>query len=265
MTQRNYLFATGADDVALTRLIATAAKVTGFLRGAPGGPLPGWYRAGDGNKDFIQTMHQRVLQTYPKAGAVYATTRSWNNLTWQPVYLAVIAVHVHGALPELSGMSQSRQNLDVDGFRLPSGPQFEGSVEEMIERAGKELRAMADVMLAELNAVAKLRQVPANRLLADWISNLMIRLGHYRPELTIEERMGYAELWLKAMGLEGLADLDVLTLDGGRRVLIRKRKGCCLDYLIMPDHYCISCPKQDDGARIRRQRHAAIAEGETAG
>jgi hypothetical protein len=47
---------------------------------------------------------------------------------------------------------------------------------------------------------------------------------------------------------------------GERQVLIVKRKGCCLDYLITPDRLCATCPKQDDAVRIARQVANALAE-----
>jgi siderophore ferric iron reductase len=260
VTTRNYLFATNEHDVALTRLIATVASASGFMKGTPGGLLPGWYRAGSENKDFIEALVGRLSLTYPAAGQPYYAARSWNNLIWQPAYLAVIAVHLHGALPELGQMSQSRQNLDMDGYRLPPGPQFEAPLEVMIERAGRDLRALADVMLVELNEVTKLKRLPALRLLADRMLGLMVRLGQYNPELTIGDRRRFCALWLEAMGLTGQGTLEVLNLDDGRQVLITARKGCCMDYLAFPDIYCTSCPKQDDHIRIARQRDAAVAE-----
>jgi siderophore ferric iron reductase len=260
VTTRNYLFATSEHDVALTRLIATAASASGFLKGAPGGLLPGWYRAGAGNRDFIEALVGRLALTYPAAGQPYYAARSWNNLIWQPAYLAVIAVHLHGAVPELAQISQSRQNLDMDGYRLPPGPQFEGPLEVMIDKAGRELRALADVILVELNEVTKLKRLPAMRLLADRMLGLMVRLGQYDPELTIDQQRRFCALWLKAMGLTGQGELELLDLDDGRQVLITARKGCCMDYLAFPDRYCASCPKQDDDIRIARQRDAAVAE-----
>ena len=260
MTTRNYLFASNEHDVALTRLMATAASVSGFMKGAPGGPLPGWYRAGAGNKEFLETLIGRLALTYPDAGQPYYAARGWNNLIWQPAYLAVIAVHIHGALPTLAEISQSRQNLDVDGYCLPAGPQFEGPVEAMIEKAGREMRVLADVMLGELSAVTKLKPLPAKRLLADRMLGLMVRLGQWKPELSINEQRRYCGLWLEAMGLTGQGDLDVLDLEDGRQVLITTRKGCCMDYLAFPERYCASCPKQDDDIRIARQRDAAVAE-----
>jgi siderophore ferric iron reductase len=260
LSNRNYLFAADAEDVALTRLIATAAAATGFMKGAPGGPLPGWHHLGQDNRPFLETLYQRLEQSYPKAGQPFYAVRLWTNLMWQPAYLAVLAVHMHGAVPQISGMSQSRQNMDIDGFRLAPGPQWRGSTEEMIARAGAELRVMADAVLAEINTVTKLKRLPALRLLTDRMLGLMVRLRHYRPELGVEDQLRFCALWLEAMGLTGHGDLELLTLAGGQKVAISARKGCCLDYLAFPDTYCATCPKQDKAVRIARQRANVEAE-----
>jgi siderophore ferric iron reductase len=257
---RNFLFALDSDDVALTRLLEAAARVTGFMKGAPGAPLPGWHAAGADNEALLRDLYARTEATYPAAGQPFYAVRLWTNLIWRPAYLAVIAVHVHGALPPLSGLSQEVKGIDISGFRLPAGPQQKGDVESLIARAATELRMLADGMLAEIRVVTKLKRVPAMRLLADRMLGLMIRLRDYVPGITIAEQRRYCALWLAAMGLEGQGDLETLELVDGRQVLIIARKGCCLDYLAFPDAYCSSCPRQDDAVRIRRQRDEAIAE-----
>lgn len=260
MTARNYLFAPNAEDVALTRFIALGAQATGFLKGAPGGHLPGWYTPGEDNAGFLRTLYGRVEASYPKAGQPFYAVRLFTNLMWQPAYLAVIAVHLHGALPVVTSLSQSRQNVDVDGYRLRPGPMLEGDVETLIAAAGRDLRAMADSLLVEINALTKLKRVPALRLLTDRMLSLMTRLPHFRPGISVDEQKRFCALWLEAMDLVGMGTLETLELDDGRKVNIVARKGCCLDYLAFPDTLCASCPKQKDSVRIARQRANAIAE-----
>ncbi|MNW13803.1 hypothetical protein D3C71_2118500 [compost metagenome] len=62
------------------------------------------------------------------------------------------------------------------------------------------------------------------------------------------------------MGLSGQGRLELVVAPAGQRLLIVKRKGCCLDYLIDPDRYCASCPKQDEVLRVARQTANALAE-----
>ena len=260
MTARNYLFAQSSDDVALTRFIALAGSATGFLKGAPGGHLPGWYSLGQDNKAFLEGLHERLAVSYPEAGQPFHAVRLWTNLMWQPAYLSVIAVHLHGALPAVTTLSQARQNLDVNGYRLAPGPQLEGSTDELIAKAGRDLRAMGDAVLAEINGVTKLKRTPALRLLADRMLGLMVRLKHFRPEIGVAEQYRCCELWQAAMGLEGHGGLETLDLPDGEQVAIMARKGCCLDYRAFPGRYCASCPKLDDYERRNREGTNIMAE-----
>lgn len=263
-TARNFLFAASQDDVALTRLLATLSKTTGFLEGAPGGPLPGWYVVGADNSAVFETLYSRLAANYPDAGQPFYATRIWTNLFWQPAYVAVLAVHIHGALPQLSTMAQSVKNIDISGFRLAPGPQMPGDTETLIREAGAQLRVMADVAFAELSQFTRIKRVPALRLLADRVIDLIRRLGHFAPETTVAEQKRYSALWLAAMGLEGQGSLEEVELEDGTATVILARKGCCLDYLAFPGAYCRSCPKQDDAVWRARQIETANAERSSA-
>src|SRR5690606_3105019 len=147
-----------------------------------------------------------------------------------------------------------------DGYRLLPGAQTSGPVEALIEVAGGQLKAMAAVMLEEVNAQVKLRPMPARRLFADRMLGLMVWLGQRRRDLPQETIDAYAAQWLAVLGLTGQGDLEPVFAPDGRRLLIVRRKGCCLDYLMAPDRYCATCPKQDNATRIARQTANALAE-----
>lgn len=261
-TTRNFLFGADDDAVALTRLLATLHRATGFLQGAPGAPLPGQHVAGSDNRAFLETLYARLQETYPHAGQPFYAVRLWTNLMWQPAYVAVLSVHAHGGLPAFARMAQSVRGIDVNGFRLPSGPQIKDDTERLIARAGTELREMADTVLGEINTLTKLKRVPALRLLTDRMLGLMLRLNHFVPGTGQAEQRRFCALWLDAMGLTGQGDLETIALQDGREVLLIARKGCCLDYLAFPGTYCASCPKQDDDVRLGRQIRDALAEME---
>lgn len=258
---RNFLFAPDSADVALTQLLATARRVTGFMDGAPGAPLPGWYQPGGDNRAVLENLHGRLATAFPDAGTAFHAVRLWTNLVWQPAYLAVIAVHVHGAVPDLRTMTQAIKGIDISGFRMVAGSQHRAAPEAMIAQAGADLRALANEMLGEINAITRLKPITALRLLADRILGLMLRLEHYAGlDAAGQKRM--AALWMEATGLTGQGDLASLSLQDGNEVLILERKGCCLDYRAFPGRYCSSCPKQDSKIRISRQTDEAIAERE---
>lgn len=257
---RSYLFAQDSGDAATTRLIATAAQLTGFMKGEPGPPRPGWYRQGADNAAVLAELHAALAATYPKVGSAFYAVRLWTNLIWQPAYLAVIAAHIHGAMPDLSSLSQMRRGIYVDGYRLVPGPQAGGPVDALIENGGSQLKVMILAMLDEVNAVARLKPLPARRLLADRMLSLMVWLSQRRRDLAPGVIQAYSDRWLAVLGLTGQGDLEPVTGPAGQRLLIVKRKGCCLDYRIDPDRYCATCPKQDNALRIARQTANALAE-----
>ena len=257
---RSFLFAQNTGDAATTRLIATAAQLTGFMKGEPGPARDGWYRPGADNSIMLGQLHAALASTYPAAGPAFYAVRLWTNLLWQPAYLAVIAAHIHGAMPDLTGLSQQRRGIYVDGYRLLPGEQTSGPTEELIDNAGAQLKTLGAVMLAEVNTLVKLKPLPAKRLFADRMLTLMVWLSQRRRDLPPEMIEAYAAQWLAALDLTGQGGLEPVTAPDGRRLLIVKRKGCCLDYLIDPDRYCATCPKQDNAVRVARQTANALAE-----
>lgn len=256
---RSFLFAQDQGDAATTRLIATAAERTGFMKGEPGAAREGWYRPGGDNGALLAELHAALAATYPGAGPAFHAVRLWTNLIWQPAYLAVIAAHIHGAMPELGGLSQQRRGIHIDGYRLVPGTQRAGPVETLIADGGNQLRVMTAKMLDEVNGLTKLRPLPAGRLLADRMLSLMVWLGQRRRDLPNETIETYSQQWLEVLGLTGQGTLEPVEA-AGRRLLIVRRNGCCLDYRIDPDRYCATCPKQDDAVRVARQTANALAE-----
>ncbi|KKB06939.1 hypothetical protein VE25_19975 [Devosia geojensis] len=235
-------------------LIALSRKVTDFLDGEPGGPPPDWYRVGGDNSAVLGALHAELARTYPEAGPPLWAVRLFTNLLWQPAYLAVIGVHFGGVLPDLHAVSQRCAGIHADGYRLGADPVAGLGEDEMIARAGAQLKAMAGELLAEVNALEKLKRLPARRLLADRMLGLMTFVQRKRPQLDPKVISGWCARWLEAMDLAGQGDLEAVRLKDGREALIIKRKGCCLDYLIPPGVYCASCPKQPDALRIAHQR-----------
>jgi siderophore ferric iron reductase len=241
------------------RLVREARAVAEFLDGAVGTPIPGWYAPGFDNGAVLTSLYRALADRYPQAGQPLWAVRVWTNLVWQPAYLAVIAVHFSGMAPVLSGMSQRWVGIHIDGYRIADEPISGLPCYALIDRAGADLRAFCDGLLAEINAITRLKRLPALRLLADRMLGLMTLLQRQRPDLPAATIRAYSERWLAAMGLTGQGDLESLFLPDGREVLVIARKGCCLDYLIEPDAYCTSCPKQTDAVRRQRQRESAIA------
>src|SRR5690606_13594225 len=132
----------------------------GFMKGEPGAPRPGWYRTGADNSAPLAELHAALAAHYPAAGPAFYAVRLWTNLIWQPAYLPVIAAHLHGAMLDLSGFSQQRRGIYIDGYRLMPGAQSSGQVEALIADGARQLSALTAAMLDEINRHTKLRPLP---------------------------------------------------------------------------------------------------------
>jgi hypothetical protein len=135
LAQRSFLFGTDDADTATTRLIATAASATGFMKGEPGRAQAGWYQPGADNSAVLGALRDQLALAYPAAGPALWAVRLWTNLLWQLAYLSVIAVHLQGAVPDFGGLSQARSGIYIDRYRLVAAPMWSGPTEAMIERA----------------------------------------------------------------------------------------------------------------------------------
>lgn len=257
---RSFLFAQDSGDAATTRLITTTAQLTGFMKGEPGMGREGWYQPGADNSAVLAQLHAALAATYPKAGPAFYAVRLWTNLLWQPAYLAVIAAHLHGAMPDLSSISQIRRGIYIDGYRLVPGAQTAAPLDMLIDQGGNQLKQLAALMLDEVNVETRLKPLPARRLLADRMLSLMVWLSQRRRDLPLDAIQIWSAQWLAVLGLTGQGDLESIATPDGRRLLLVRRKGCCLDYRIDPDRYCATCPKQDNALRLARQTANALAE-----
>jgi siderophore ferric iron reductase len=225
--------------------------------GTVGGHAPGHITPQRDNGDAIAGLVAALESENPEGGKGFWALRAWTMLTWQPAVLAMLAVHELGFAPRLGLLSQRVQGGSVFGYRLPADavpPVPSSDLPALIARTGQEVRALADELMAALDAVIRIKPVLARRLLADRVLSLMAHASLRRPELDNVQLRGLADCWIAAMGLEGCSGLMAIRLSDGREQLTLDRKACCLDYRRCGAGYCNSCPKQSDEVRIQRMR-----------
>jgi siderophore ferric iron reductase len=243
-----------ADQDGALAMFETAARLVPSLKGAVGPHPDGWVKAGEDNRTSLLRLHDGLAAAHPEAGRTYWTVRSWTMLTWQPVIFGTIAVHLHSALPRLGEMSQCVGEAVVSGFRVPSAAAEIGEPKDLIAGAGRQLRALSDVLLADLNRVARMKEEVARRLLADRVLGSLILLRTVLPGLENAKLRNYGLSWLSAMQLEGMSALASVALAEGGEELALRRRACCLDYLRSGGGLCASCPKHVPHARPGRRR-----------
>ncbi|WP_157016418.1 siderophore ferric iron reductase [Mesorhizobium xinjiangense] len=250
------------EDDATDILLKVAAELVPAMKGTLG-PLPdsGWVGPGGDNGAELRRLCAALVERHPEAGRAFAAVRSWTWLTWQPVILGVIAVHGAARVAPISAMGQRVGDAEVVGYCIPHEGRGATDTAECIRQSGEELRALAELLLDELNTVARMKPVIAFRLLADRLLGTLSHLRHHLPGADTETVEAYADAWMSAAGLSGMSGLKPLEITGGRFELVLDRKACCLEYLKHDGQLCASCPKLAPNERAARMRQAWLDHG----
>ncbi|WP_109793015.1 siderophore ferric iron reductase [Minwuia thermotolerans] len=228
------------------------------MNGEVGGHAAGFVTFGQDNRGAIENLFRTIRASRPEGGEVYARYRAWNMLVWQPVVLAAIGVARLGRVVDLLKLSQRVTGPAVLGYRLPGGVLRPACTYGLVNGAGGAIRALADRLYGEMNEVAGLRALLAERLLADRLAGVSLALGGSEEPEAQRARIDH---WLRAAGLEGQSGVIPVALDGGATRLALRRKACCLEYLVEPGQLCESCPRQSEEtlrARIRAGMEADV-------
>ncbi|MFC1456515.1 MULTISPECIES: siderophore ferric iron reductase [Microvirga] len=252
------------DTADLDNLFSAATGLVPILQGEVGDHAAGWVSPGADNAATLRQLYAVIRETNPEAGAAFWSASCWNHLNWQPVAIALLAVHHFALLPKVGCMSQCLRQGGVGGFRLPSPHCIRGARKHLVREAGCQLRELAESLIADMSRLAKeahkqefatVKQITAKRLLADRILGLLLRIGRHDPSLGNEELQDCACAWLEAAGLESMSALSPITLSDGREQLILERKACCMAYLCADGAICESCPTQQSrDMRLQRQK-----------
>jgi len=247
------------DNLATAKFLVVARQNWSFLNGQLGMHQPGDITLGADNAQGFAKLLHNLQQRYASAGKPFWAVRIWTNLVWQPAYLAIVGVHHARILPDVCAISQKVVGADINGFVTTPTVMHTGPVEDLIDQAGADLRRFAEAMLAEASAYAKIKPTLARRLLADRILGLVLQLFQEDADYPVSKAQAIADRWLAAMGLTGASALEPIDGADGHPFLILDRRTCCLDYLLNPDALCVTCPKQGDELRHRRERETRDA------
>jgi len=253
-----------ADNANLEDLFEAAAGFVPILHGEVGGHSTGWVSPGADNRAALRQLYGTIRDGHLEAGAAFWSASCWNHLNWQPVAIALLAVHRFSLLPKVGGMSQRLRPEGIGGFRLPSPHCARGTTKHLIREAGCQLQELAETLMADMSRLAKetnrhefatVKRTTARRLLADRLLGLLLRLGRLDASFGNAELQDYACAWLEAAGLESMSALRPITLSCGREQLVLERRACCMAYLCANGAICPSCPtQQSEEVRLCRQK-----------
>ncbi|QLE83945.1 MULTISPECIES: siderophore ferric iron reductase [Shewanella] len=193
------------------------------------------------NVTTIKSLHHHLQQQAPEAGRSYWLTRSWDLLTWQPLYLAVTAIYQCQALPNLQHMQQRHCDGVVAGFSFSCTACASGSVKQLIQQAGQQLRAMFDHYRVELDQSVRCRPKFTDTLLADTLISRLLLLQQTHPEMPTASLRQHIGWWLEAMSLP-LRALDTVHSNCEGK-LVLQRSSCCAVYKTQTGSKCANCPR----------------------
>ena len=190
---------------------------------------------------IIKSLLQDLRQLSPDAGKTYYMTRTWELLCWQPMYISFIAIYGLKRLPDFFTFKQKYQHKSVYNFAFDSDQFSEAATEQLVSIASKQLKVLFEHYREQLNSLTPCRQGYTNRLTADLILSLLIKVSEFVPGFSYQNLLQHAQLWLKAMELPlHLANTLVIN---DKQIVIHARTSCCLTYKANNDT-CINCPKK---------------------
>ncbi|MDC7689848.1 siderophore ferric iron reductase [Vogesella indigofera] len=234
----------------LPAVLAQLARILPGLDGQVGAPASSDITVDAANPAPVAALLQHWQQAHPEAGPHYWGSRSWTLLLWQPVYLAVLAVHLAGCLPRLTGMAQRQHGGFVAGFSLPDAGLQHGSEAVLIASAGAQLQALSQPLLELVNQHVKLHPKMAGRLLADCLLAALLHAQRCDAQLGNPRLLALAPQWLAALAQPDASALMTVALDDGRQRLALERKVCCQHFRRCDGELCSTCPKLKPAARL---------------
>lgn len=190
---------------------------------------------------IIQALIDDLHKIYPDAGKTYYMTRTWELVCWQPMYISFIAIYGLKQLPDFSHFKQKHHHDSIYGFIFESEQLTTASVEKLISLATKQLQNLFEHYRLHLDSLIRCRPGYTNRLTADLILSILIKISDFVPDFSHQDVLHHAQLWLKEMALPlHLANTLVIN---DKLITTHARTSCCLTYKANNDT-CINCPKK---------------------
>lgn len=192
--------------------------------------------------ESIERLYNELAERNPEAGQPYWLTRTWDLLCWQPVFVSFVAIYTQRALPDVSTISQNKQNCFIAGFSFRDHEWTHACRATLIKKAGQQLSHLFETYRDAINQWGRIRPGFTHHLLADHLLNCLVRLQEIRPSYSNTTILRHAELWLEAFDLPQ-KHISNLKIDSTTRKLKLVRTSCCLVYKCEGRSLCANCPR----------------------
>lgn len=214
--------------------------------------VPPWHGC---RSDDLVALFQRLRADHPEAGWPYAAMRGWDLLTWQPVYLGVIAVHLHLTPLDLGRLSLTIEDGVVKGCALPAHVPVAADETAGLEAVAAQLLSGIERLLPRWQEQSPLHPKAALWACVDGVMDALRAVKAYRSDWTLHDLREHGQRWLRALGVGGDSGFVRCTVLSGE-ALTRVRRVCCLHCRRRDAQCCTNCPRLTAAQRAERLRRA---------
>lgn len=197
----------------------------------------------------LKGVYDTISKCSPEAKQAYWLARTWDLLSWQPIYLSFISIYGCNGLPDIKGMTQQIKGDFIAGYQINSESYRQGSHESLIQLAAKDLNEMFEFYRDEIGHWTRIRPGFTRFLFADAILNCIVKIQHFKPDLPNEYLIQQAKLWIDAANLPVTA-LQGLKINPQTNTLQLVRTSCCLVYKCEGRELCGDCPKLESNRQV---------------
>ena len=196
----------------------------------------------------IATLLSQLKQDHPQAGPVYWANRCWALIYWQPIYLAVYAVHKHNSWICFNKFQLELDNQAISDDYISGSDRLQKSadfidISVLIQQQVIALKPLLEIYFSRLRKQIPLNSINAWRLIADCLLIAMLEI----QTMSNQQKLQNSSFWLKTFGLYDRKGnphsqfKDMSCQEGSNLTL--DRKSCCMHYLIEPENPCDTCNK----------------------
>jgi len=193
-----------------------------------------------------ERLFSHIQRYYANTHDLYGQYRLWTMLYWQPVYMAVSAVHLNHGIIDCSLIQQIRHGERIHGY-VTTSLCFKPLVEKtdiLIAKQSQNLKSALQQYFDVIEQFASYKPRHIWGLVADCIAMAMLQLQKQDKSISDQQILNWLKLWLSHMELTDGKGYWLTNLSRDEQSgLDLNRRTCCLYYLVDSTDICISCPK----------------------
>lgn len=188
----------------------------------------------------IALLHATIAKTYPEAGKVYWSARTWQVWSWQSVYVNVIATQLYGAAVDVSHLVPCIKDDFVDGFTIAGHVVVAGNRDAAVAAAQAACRNWVARYAPVVSQYGSFSEKVARQYMVDSMLGALMYLQS-KSLLSNVAALQEAKVWADSMALVKPSTLSCVPLPQPH--LLLHNALCCQHYRRDKDALCPGCPR----------------------